>query len=60
MAQDTYDNNGKWIGRISTSISNDKTVTINRTANMGTRTTIDRTTGKVTTEKWLGDNPYGN
>lgn len=56
---DIINNHGEKIGSITTAISNDKSITINRTNFSTTITTVDKTTGEVTTETFLGDSPYG-
>jgi hypothetical protein len=43
----------------SLAISGDKTVTINRLNDVTTVTVRDRNTGKVTSETFFGDSPYG-
>jgi len=53
---DYINNKGEKIGSLTTAISNDKNVTINRLNDVTTR---DRNTGKVTTETFVGDSPYG-
>jgi hypothetical protein len=57
---DYIDNKGKKIGSLTVSVSNDKTVTINRLRDVTTITERDRNTGKVTTETFYGDSPFGN
>jgi hypothetical protein len=56
---DYINNQGEKIGSLTVAISNDKNVTINRLNDVTTVTTQDRTTGKVTTETFVGDSPYG-
>ena len=56
---DFINNKGEKIGSLTTAISNDKNVTINRLNDVTIVTTRDRTTGKVTTETFIGDSPYG-
>jgi len=56
---DIINNHGEKIGSITTAISNDKSITINRTDFATTVMTHDKNTGEVTTETFLGDSPYG-
>ena len=56
---DSFDNNGKKIGSITTAISTDKVVTVNRNATSTTVITRDRNTGKVSQETFFGDSPFG-
>ncbi len=56
---DFINNKGEKIGSLTTAISNDKNVTINRLNDVTIVTTRDRNTGKVTTETFVGDSPYG-
>jgi len=56
---DYINNNGEKIGSLTVAIGKDKTVTINRLNDVTTVTTRDRTTGKGTTETFVGDSPYG-
>jgi hypothetical protein len=53
------DNKGEKIGSLSVSIANDKSITINRLRDVTTLTIRDRNTGKVTTETFFGDSPFG-
>ena len=52
-------NRGEKIGSLTVAISNDKNVTINRLNDVTIVTTRDRNTGKVTTETFIGDSPFG-
>ncbi len=52
-------NNGEKIGSLTTAISNDNTVTINRINDVTTVSVRDRYTGKSTTETFFGDSPFG-
>ena len=56
---DLINNKGEKVGSITTAVSSDKSITINRTQNVTIITTRDRNTGKVTTETFYGDSPYG-
>ena len=56
---DYIDNKGEKIGSLSVSVANDKSVTINRVRDVTTVTIRDRNTGKVTTETFFGDSPFG-
>jgi hypothetical protein len=56
---DYINNNGKKIGSLTIAIGKDKTVTINRLNDVTTVTNQDRTTGKVSTETFFGDSPFG-
>ena len=40
-------------------VSDDQSITINRIGEVTTVTTLDRNTGKVTSEKFFGNSPYG-
>ena len=56
---DYINNNGEKIGSLTVAISKDKTVTINHLNDFTTVSTRDRNTGKVSTETFIGDSPYG-
>jgi hypothetical protein len=56
---DYIDNSGKKIGSLTSSVSNDEVVTINRLRDITTITVRDRNTGKVTTKTFFGDSPFG-
>jgi len=56
---DYINNNGEKIGSLDTAISNDKVVTINRLHDVTTVTVRDRNTGKVSSEPFFGDSPFG-
>ena len=56
---DFINNKGEKIGSLTTAISNDKNVTISRLNDVAIVTTRDRNTGKVTTETFVGDSPFG-
>jgi len=47
---DIINNKGEKIGAITTAVSNDESITIQRTQNVTIVTTRDRNTGKVSTE----------
>ena len=53
------DNRGKKIGRIDTSVSRDRIVTVHEIRNITTITTRDRNTGKVKSEILIGESPFG-
>jgi hypothetical protein len=53
------DNSGKKIGRIDTSVSKDRVVTVHETRNVTIITTRDRNTGKVKSETLIGESPFG-
>ncbi len=56
---DYIDNKGEKIGSLTVSISNDKSIVINRIRDLTTVMVRDRNTGKVTTETFFGDSPFG-
>jgi hypothetical protein len=56
---DIINNKGEKIGSLTTAVSNDESITIQRTQNVTIVTKRDRTTGKVSTETFFGDSPYG-
>ena len=56
---DYINNYGEKIGSLDTAISNDKVVTINRLHDVTTVTVRDRNTGKVSSETFFGDSPFG-
>jgi hypothetical protein len=57
---DFINNKGEKIGSLDVAVSNDKVVTINRLNGVVTTVAVrDRNTGKVTTETFLGDSPFG-
>jgi hypothetical protein len=56
---DYIDNRGEKIGSLTVSIANDKSITINRLRDVTTVTVRDRNTGKVMTETFFGDSPFG-
>jgi hypothetical protein len=56
---DHVNNKGENIGSLTVAISNDKSITINRTPDVTIVSTRDRNTGKVTTDIFVGDSPYG-
>lgn len=55
----TNDNNGNKIGRLDTSVSRDRVVTVHEIRNITTISTRDRNTGKVKTEILIGESPFG-
>jgi hypothetical protein len=59
MKMDYINNKGEKIGSLTNAVSSDKSVTINRLNDVTTVTTRDRNTGKVTSETFFGDSPYG-
>ena len=56
---DIINNKGEKIGSLTTAVSNDESITIQRTANVTIVNTRDRNTGKVSTDIFYGDSPYG-
>jgi hypothetical protein len=56
---DYIDNKGEKIGSLTVSISNDKSIVINRIRDVTTVSVRDRNTGKVSTETFFGDSPFG-
>lgn len=56
---DFINNKGENIGSLTNAVSNDKSITINRIHDVTIVTTRDRSTGKATTETFIGDSPYG-
>jgi hypothetical protein len=56
---DYINNKGEKIGSLDIAISNDRSVTINRLNDVTTVTVRDRNTGKVTSETFFGDSPFG-
>jgi hypothetical protein len=52
-------NQGERIGLLTHSVSNNRSITINRTGDVTTVTTLDRNTGSATSETFFGDSPYG-
>ena len=56
---DYINSKGEKIGSLTVAISGDKTVTINRLNDVTTVTTQDRTTGRFSTETFIGDSPFG-
>jgi hypothetical protein len=59
MKMDYINNKGEKIGSLTNAVSSEKSVTINRLNDVTTVTTRDRNTGKVTSETFFGDSPYG-
>jgi hypothetical protein len=57
---DIINNQGEKIGSLTHSVSNDTSITINRIHDVTIVSTLDRNTGAVTTETFVGDSPYGN
>ena len=53
-------NRGEKIGSLDVAISNDRVVTINRLNDVTTVTLRDRNTGRVSTEIFFGDSPFGD
>lgn len=58
-SMDYINNKGENIGSLTYSVSNDTSITINRIHDVTIVSTRDRITGKVTTETFIGDSPYG-
>jgi len=56
---DIINNQGEKIGSLTTAVSNDTSITINRIHEVTIVSTRDRNTGTVTTETFVGDSPYG-
>jgi hypothetical protein len=56
---DHITNSGEKIGSLTTATSNDKSVTINRSRDVTIVSTLDRNTGKASTEIIVGDSPFG-
>ncbi len=56
---DYVNNKGEKIGSLTVAISNEKTVTINRLGDVTTISDRDRNTGKVDSETFFGDSPFG-
>jgi hypothetical protein len=56
---DYINNKGENIGSLTYSVSNDTSITINRIHDVTVVSTRDRITGKITTETFFGDSPYG-
>jgi len=56
---DYVNNKGEKIGSLTVAISNEKTVTINRVGDVTTISVRDRNTGKVDSETFFGDSPFG-
>jgi hypothetical protein len=56
---DYINNKGEKIGSLTVAIGKDKAVTINHLNDVTTVTTQDRTTGKVSSETFFGDSPFG-
>jgi hypothetical protein len=56
---DIINNQKEKIGSLTNAVSNEKSITINRIHDVTAVTTLDRITGKATTETFIGDSPYG-
>ena len=56
---DYVNTKGEKIGSLTVAISNEKTVTINRLGDVTTISVRDRNTGKVDSETFFGDSPFG-
>jgi hypothetical protein len=56
---DYINNKGEKIGSLDIAISNDRSVTINCLNDVTTVTVRDRNTGKVSSETFVGDSPFG-
>ena len=57
---DIINNHGEKIGSLTNAVSNDRSITINRIHDVTIVSTRNRNTGEVTTEKFVGDSPYGS
>lgn len=57
---DYINNKGEKIGALTVAISNDRSITINRLNGVTTVTVRDRNTGKVRSETFFGDSPFGD
>jgi hypothetical protein len=56
---DYINNKGEKIGSLTNAVSSDESITINSVHDVTTVTKLDRITGKVTTETFFGDSPFG-
>jgi hypothetical protein len=56
---DYINNKDEKIGSLTVAVSNDKSVTINRLNDVTTVIVRDRNTGKVSSETFIGDSPFG-
>jgi len=56
---DYRNNKGENIGSLTVAISGERTVTINRLHNVTTVVVRERNTGKVSSETFFGDSPFG-
>jgi hypothetical protein len=56
---DLFNNQGEKIGSLTHAVSSDTSITINRIHDVTVVSTLDRNTGTVTTETFIGDSPYG-
>jgi hypothetical protein len=56
---DYINNKGEKIGSLTNAVSSDESITINSLHDVTTVTKLDRITGKVTTETFFGDSPFG-
>jgi hypothetical protein len=56
---DIINNKGEVVGSQTVAISKDKSVYISRLNDVTIINTRDRNTGKVTTETFIGDSPFG-
>ena len=56
---DYTNNEGENVGSLTVAMSNEKTVIINRLDDVTTVTVRDRNTGKVASETFFGDSPFG-
>ena len=56
---DYVNNKGEKIGSLDVAISSDKSITINRLNDVTTVSVRDRNTGKVDSETFIGDSPFG-
>jgi hypothetical protein len=57
---DYINNKGERIGSLDIAISEDKSVTINRLNDVTTINVRERNTGKVTSDTFFGDSPFGS
>jgi hypothetical protein len=56
---DIINNHGEKIGSLTHAVFRDTSITINRIHDVTIVSTRDRNTGKVVTETFIGDSPYG-
>jgi len=56
---DYRNNKGENIGSLTVAISGERTVTINQLNDVTTVTVRERNTGRVSSETFFGDSPFG-